>query len=75
MVMDTPEDPVVLVGKVVEVSPVAEFASQKTIVKVEIENPRYRPAARAGWVRFTEPTGEWRERILKGEGATVGDTR
>ncbi len=33
------------------------------------------PAGLAAWVRFTEPTGQWRERIWKGEGATVGDTR
>lgn len=74
VLMDTPDDPVVLVGKVLEVSPVAEFASQSIIVKVEIENPRGRPAGLAAWVRFTEPTGQWRERIWKGEaGATVGD--
>jgi RND family efflux transporter MFP subunit len=72
VLMDTPEDPVVLAGRVIEVSPVAEFASQKTIVKVEIENPRGRPAGLAAWVRFTEPTGEWMERILKGEGTAGG---
>jgi hypothetical protein len=74
VLMDTPDDPVVLVGKVLEVSPVAEFASQSIIVKVEIENPRSRPAGLAAWVRFVEPTGPWQERIWKAEaGAMVGD--
>lgn len=67
VLMDTPEDQVVLVGKVIEVSPVAEFASQSTIVKVEIENPRGRPAGLTAWVRFTEPTGAWQARIWEGE--------
>jgi RND family efflux transporter MFP subunit len=62
--MDLPGEPRVFLGQIVEVSPVADFPSQTTNVWVEIENTENRPAGLTAWVRFSEPTGVWAQRIV-----------
>ncbi len=64
VVMNLPGEPRVFVGRVVEVSPVADFASKTTNVWIELENTEDHPAGLTAWVRFTEPTGEWATRIV-----------
>jgi len=70
--MDLPGEPRVFVGEIVEVSPVADFPSQTTNVWVEIENTENRPAGLTAWVRFSEPTGVWVERIVMGRSGVGG---
>lgn len=43
-------------GEVIEVSPIADFASDKVWVKVEVPNPEKLMSGLRAWVRFTEPT-------------------
>jgi RND family efflux transporter MFP subunit len=65
VIMDIPGEKKVYVGEVSEVSPVGDFPSGKTNVFVEVKNMDGAPAGVAAWVRYTEPTGEWAERIVK----------
>ena len=67
VLVDGPEAPVVVKGAIVEVSPVADFASGSRRVRVEVPNPDAWPPGMRAWVRFTEPTGEWLERLAQGE--------
>lgn len=53
--IDVPGKPVVLEARVIEVAPVAEFASRKQRIRVEVANPEGLPPGLAAWVRFTEP--------------------
>lgn len=64
IVMDLPGEPQVFLGKVVEVSPVADFPSQQLKVRVEVGNDKKRPAGLVAWVRFSPPSEEWMGRIM-----------
>lgn len=55
--LDLPGDPVILKGKVLYVSSVADSASGTRRVRVEVENPSELPAGTRARVRFTAPTG------------------
>lgn len=59
VLMDIPGQPQVLEGKISEISPVADFASQKQRVRVEVSNQQQWPAGLTAWVRFTEPGERW----------------
>jgi len=65
VIMDIPGERKVYLGQVSEVSPVGDFPSGKTNVFVEVANIDNAPAGVAAWVRYTEPTGEWAERIVE----------
>lgn len=54
-----PDKPLIAVGKVVSVSPVADSVSQTRRVHVEIENTEAWPAGTPAMVRFTDPGAEW----------------
>jgi len=55
VLVDAPEARGVRVGRVIEVSPVADYASRSRRVRVEVENPGSLPPGLRVWVRFTEP--------------------
>lgn len=63
VLMDLPGEPVVYMGKVTEVSPIADSASGTRRVRVELANTRRWPPGLTCWVRFTEPTDAWQARI------------
>ncbi len=77
VLIDMPDAPKLVRGKVLYVSPVADSVSQTRRVRVEIDNPRGWPAGTQTLVRFTEPSGEWEK--YKGAGAdgtgTLGDAQ
>lgn len=64
VLMELPGEPRVHVGKVTEVSPVADPRSGTRRVRVEVANPEGIVAGLTAWVRFTEPQGIWKERIV-----------
>jgi RND family efflux transporter MFP subunit len=59
VLVDMPDAPKLVRGRVLYVSPVADSVSQTRRVRVEIDNPRGWPAGTQARVRFTEPGGEW----------------
>ena len=59
VLIEMPDAPKLVRGKVLYVSPVADSVSQTRRVRVEIENPQQWPAGTQARVRFTEPSGEW----------------
>jgi RND family efflux transporter MFP subunit len=62
--LDVPAEPKVLVGKVIEVAPDADFGADTRRVRVELVNPQDWPTGVAAWVRFSAPTGEWAARVV-----------
>lgn len=60
VLVDYPGEPRLLEGRVVEVSPVADFSIRKRRVRVEADNPEGWPPGLGAWVRFQEPSDEWR---------------
>ncbi len=56
-----PGEPVVMEGRVSEISPVAEFAARTRRVRVELSNPDALPAGLPAWVRFSEPGARFLE--------------
>lgn len=64
VLMDLPGEATVLLGKVIEVSPVADSSSATRRVRVEVANKQRRVPGVQAWVRFTEPTGDWKARIV-----------
>lgn len=75
VLLDVPGEPRVWPGKVVEVAAVADSASGTRRVRVELANPNRWPAGLTSWVRFTEPTGEWAERVQAQGGEVAGASR
>ncbi|MCB9844674.1 MAG: HlyD family efflux transporter periplasmic adaptor subunit [Phycisphaeraceae bacterium] len=70
VLLDVPGAPEVVLGHVVEVDPVADFAARKQRIRVEIGNPRSHPAGLAAFVRFTEPPVSFEPyRVSEGEAA------
>lgn len=68
VLMDLPGEPRVHVGKVVGLGAVADSASATRNVRVEVPNPTGIIAGINAWVRFREPAGPWKSRIV---GATT----
>ena len=64
VLLDLPGRPSVLVGTVTEVSAVADSRSATRRVRVEVPNPTRILAGVTAFVRFTEPEGEWKQRIV-----------
>lgn len=64
VLMDLPGEQRVYVGKVTEVSPVADARSGTRRVRVEVANPEGLVAGLTAWVRFTEPQGAWKDRVV-----------
>jgi len=71
VLMELPGTPVVRLGKVVEVSPTADSASGTRRVRVEVQNTERVVAGVTSWVRFTEPTGEWKGRVAPARVSTT----
>jgi RND family efflux transporter MFP subunit len=63
VLVSAPGEPVVQLGKVIEVAPDAAFEAGKRRIRVELPNPRQWPSGLAAWVRFTPPEGEWIGRV------------
>ncbi|HMN42400.1 MAG TPA: efflux RND transporter periplasmic adaptor subunit [Phycisphaerales bacterium] len=59
VLVEMPDAPRLVMGKVLYVSPVADSVSQTRRVRVEIENPQAWPAGTQARVRFTDPGKEW----------------
>lgn len=59
ILLDTPGEPILARGEIVEVSPVADYASRSRRVRVELPNDELLPPGLRCWVRFTAPQGEW----------------
>lgn len=72
VVMELPGELRVFVGRVTEVSPVADSRSNTRRVRVEVPNPERLVAGLTAYVRFTEPEGEWKERVV-GEGGQIAN--
>lgn len=66
VLIDMPDAPKLVRGKVLYVSPVADSVSQTRRVRVEIENPKGWPAGTQARVKFVEPSGEWEKYQVKG---------
>ncbi len=62
VLLDLPGEPVVLSGKVLYVSSVADSSSGTRRVRVEVSNPQRWPAGTRARVRFTDPGPEWTAR-------------
>jgi len=74
VLVDAPGEKKVYVGEVMEVSPRTHYATQQRRVRVEFPNPEGLPAGLPIWVRFTEPTDEWRDRVAPvDDRAALGD--
>ena len=71
--LDLPGDPVVLKGKVLYVSSVADAASGTRRVRVEMANPTRWPAATRTRVRFNEPSAEWTAFVQEGVRAAAAE--
>jgi RND family efflux transporter MFP subunit len=70
VLIDMPDAPKLVTGKVLYVSPVADSVSQTRRVRVEIDNPEGWPAGTQARVRFTEPSGDWQK--YKAQAASAG---
>jgi RND family efflux transporter MFP subunit len=65
VLMQLPGEPKVHVAKVREVAPTADSASATVRVRIEVPNPARTIAGLAAWVRFEEPAGIWRDRVVQ----------
>ncbi len=59
VLLNLPDRPVMVRGKVLYVSPAADYVGQSRRVRVEIPNPADYPAGLQSAVRFTQPSAEW----------------
>lgn len=76
VLMDLPGPAEVHKGKIIEVSPVADSASATRRIRVEISNPRKLVAGVSSWVRFEEPIGQWKEKVVEsGRAARLENSR
>lgn len=60
VLLDTPGEPEVTQGTIIELAAEADFGSGTRRVRVEVPNPKQWPAGLAGWVRFAEPPAGFR---------------
>ncbi len=72
VLIDMPDAPKLVRGKVLYVSPVADSVSQTRRVRVEIDNPQGCPAGTQAKVRFVEPGGEWKK--YQGQPTTAAES-
>lgn len=70
VLVDMPDSPRLVMGKVLYVSPVADSVSQTRRVRVEISNKGGWPAGTQARVRFTDPGSGW-EKYRTGAATTV----
>jgi RND family efflux transporter MFP subunit len=63
VLLDTPGEPDVRVGRVIEVGAEADPGSSTRRVRVEVANPAGLPSGITAWVRFSEPSAEWKQRV------------
>jgi len=74
VLLDLPGRPRVLVGTVTEVSAVADSRSATRRIRVEVPNPSRILAGVTAYVRFTEPQGAWKDRVVdERQRAAAGD--
>jgi len=71
VLIDVPGEPRVRVGRVVGLGAVADSASATRNVRVELPNPDGIIAGLNVWVRFREPQGAWKSRIVGAKTAAV----
>ncbi len=73
--IDVGDQPVVVRGTIIYISPTADFASGKHTVRVSVANTAAFPSGLAAWVRYTEPSAEWMSRIVAAgqQGGGVSD--
>ncbi|MCC6284678.1 MAG: HlyD family efflux transporter periplasmic adaptor subunit [Phycisphaerales bacterium] len=69
VLLEVPSNPVLTKGKVIEVSPMANFAARKLRIRVEVANPELWPAGLAAWVRFDNPGEPWNGMLRAEAGA------
>lgn len=75
VLIDMPDAPKLVRGKVLYVSPVADSVSQTRRVRVEIDNPQHWPAGTQARVKFVEPSGEWQKYQGPATSTTMPDPR
>lgn len=73
VLLEVPSNPVIASGKIIEVSPMANFAARKQRIRVELANPELWPAGLAAWVRFDDPGASWKG-MMRAEGEAAGST-
>lgn len=66
VLMDLPGQKSVRLGKVIEVSAVADAASGTRRVRVALPNPSKTVAGVTAYVRFSEPTEAWSKKVAEG---------
>lgn len=71
VLVEMPDAPRLVQGKVLYVSPVADSVSQTRRVRVEIDNPQGWPAGTQARVRFTEPGTVWQKYTAASVGAVA----
>jgi HlyD family secretion protein len=59
VLVDMPVKPILMEGRVLEISPVADSVSQTRRVRVEVDNPKGLPPGTQAAVRFVAPEGKW----------------
>lgn len=67
--IDIPGRTAFVTGRIIEVSPVTNFATRKQRIRVEIDNPSKWPPGLAVWVRFNEPSEEFKAKFDVGASA------
>ncbi|MEO1009201.1 MAG: efflux RND transporter periplasmic adaptor subunit [Planctomycetota bacterium] len=71
VVMNVAGDPKMVRGRVLEVSPVANFAADRVTVKIEIPNAERLLAGLQAWVRFEEPSAEFMQTLARYPGSIM----
>lgn len=66
VLVNLPAKPALVKGRVLYVSPAADYVGQTRRVRVEIDNPKDWPAGLQGCVRFTPPSQEWMDNLIEG---------
>ncbi|MEM9065556.1 MAG: efflux RND transporter periplasmic adaptor subunit [Planctomycetota bacterium] len=75
VLIDTPDGGFLGSGKIIEVSPVADFASGTRRVRVELPNPGRLPPGLRCWTRFDTPSEGWADEWSRfGTGTSSGGT-
>jgi multidrug efflux pump subunit AcrA (membrane-fusion protein) len=74
VLVNLPDKPMLVEGKVLYVSPAADYVGQTRRVRVEIPNPGSLPAGLQGSVRFTQPSEHWMQFLARPDPATRGTT-
>lgn len=75
VLVNLPGGPAMIKGRVLYVSPAADYVGQTRRVRVEIDNPRGWPAGLQGCVRFTPPSQEWEKHEISPRGGDSAPTQ